>query len=111
MSTREMKERRNGKREVGVRLLTLSDCDYCAWLKSELDAAGIFYTNIDGYKYSEFADAIEEQYKTKTYPIVFIDLGDDEVTIVGETELETSKTLRTFNTIPELMGIIKSYIK
>jgi glutaredoxin len=111
MSTREMKEMRNGKREVGVRLLTLSDCDYCMWLKSELDAAGIFYTNIDGYEHSEFADAIEDEFKTETYPIVFIDLGDNEVTIVPETSLETNKTLRTFNTIPELVGIIKSYIK
>ena len=111
MSTREMREVRNGKREVGVRVLTLSDCDYCMWLKSELDAAGIFYTNIDGYEYSDFADAIEEQYQTKTYPIVFIDLGDNEVTIVPETSLETSKILRTFDTIPHLVGIIKSYIK
>jgi len=105
------KERRNGKREIGVRLLTLNDCDYCTWLKSELDAAGIFYTNIDGYKFTEFTDAIEEQYQTKTYPIVFIDLGDNEVVIVSEPSLETSKILRTFDTIPHLVGIIKSYIK
>ena len=111
MSTRETKEKRNGKREVGVRLLTLINCDYCTWLKSELDAEGIFYTNIDADQFSEFADAIEEEYQTDTYPIVFLDLGNDEVTIVPETKLETSKTLRTFNTIPELVGIIKSYIK
>ena len=35
----------------------------------------------------------------------------NEVTIVSETSLETSKTLRTFDTIPHLVGIIKSYIK
>ena len=44
------------KREVGVRLLTLSDCDYCKWLKSELDAEGIIYTNIDTEQFNDFSD-------------------------------------------------------
>lgn len=100
----------NDKREVGVRLLTLSDCDYCAWLKSELDGCGIAYTNIDADQFSDFADQIEDKFKTEAYPIVFIDLGDKVVTIVPETKLETSDTLRTFDTIPELVNIIKEYI-
>ena len=100
----------NDKREVGVRLLTLSDCDYCTWLKSELDGCGITYTNIDANQFSDFADQIEDKFKTEAYPIVFIDLGDKIVTIVPETELDTSDTLRTFNTIPELVNIIKEYI-
>lgn len=98
------------KREVGVRLLTLSDCDYCEWLKSELDAEGIIYTNINANQFTDFADKIEDKFKTKYYPIVFIDLGEKVITIVSETELETSDTLRTFNTIPELVGIIKQHI-
>jgi hypothetical protein len=43
--------------------------------------------------------------------MVFVDLGPSIVTIVGETNLETSDTLRTFDTIPHLIGIIKQYIK
>lgn len=97
--------------KVGVRLLTLSDCDYCLWLKSELDGCGINYINIDADEFSDFADQIEAKFKTNTYPIVFIDLGTSIVTIVPEISLDTSNTLRTFNTIPELLGIIKSYIK
>jgi len=98
------------KREVGVRLLTLSDCDYCMWLKSELDAEGIIYTNIDANQFSDFSNQIEDKFKTDAYPIVFLDLGDKIITIVPETELETSETLRTFDTIPELVGIIKQHI-
>lgn len=99
------------KEEVGVRLLTLSDCDYCNWLKSELDEEGIIYTNINANEYDDFSTAIEQKFKTDTYPLVFIDLGLTVITIVGETSLETSNTLRTFDTIPQLVGIIKQYIK
>ena len=99
------------KEEVEVRLLTLSDCDYCSWLKSELDGQGITYTEIDAEEYDDFSTAIEQKFKTDTYPIVFIELNSTAITIVGETELETSDTLRTFDTIPHLVGIIKQYIK
>jgi glutaredoxin len=98
------------KREVRVKLLTLSDCDYCIWLKSELDENGIAYTNIDADQYPDLADDVENKFRTDTYPIVFIDLGVKMITIVPETELETSDTLRTFDTIPQLVGIIKQYI-
>jgi len=95
---------------IGIRLLTLSDCDYCMWLKSELDGEGISYENIDADEFSDFADSVEYKFKTDKYPIVFIEKENEITAIVPETELETSKTLRTFNTIPELIGIIKSYI-
>ena len=97
--------------EVGVRIVTLSDCDYCMWLKNELDGCGINYTNIDAEMFTDFSDAIEDRLKTKTYPMVFIDLGPNVIALVGETSLETNETLRTFDTIPHLVGIIKSYIK
>jgi hypothetical protein len=97
--------------EVGVRIVTLSDCDYCSWLKSELDGCGINYTNIDANVFSDFSDTIEDRLKTDTYPMVFIDLGSSVIALVGETSLETNETLRTFDTIPHLVGIIKSYIK
>ena len=97
--------------KVGIRLLTLSDCDYCIWLKSELDGCGIAYDNIDADQFSDFADQVEEKFKTDKYPIVFVDLGPSVITIVSETSLDTSDKLRTFDTIPELIGIIKSYIK
>lgn len=93
-----------------LRLLTLSDCDYCIWLKSELNELGITYVNIDVDQFSDFADSVEQKFKTDTYPIVFIDLGVKLITIVPKTELETSDTLHTFNTIPELVSIIKQYI-
>jgi glutaredoxin len=99
------------KEEVEVRILTLSDCDYCSWLKSELDSCGINYTNIDAELFSDFADEIEEKFKTEFYPIVFIESGPKIITIVSETDLDTSETLRTFDTIPHLVGMIKSYIK
>ncbi len=100
-----------GREEVKIRLLTLSDCDYCTWLKSELDAEGISYVNIDANQHSEFSDEIENKFKTDSYPMVFIEKGPEVFIIVSETELETNETLRTFDTIPELIGIIKSYLK
>ena len=49
---------------------------------------------------------LEEKFKTDKYPMVFIDLGPRVVAIVSETSLATNETLRTFDTIPELIGII-----
>jgi len=97
--------------EVGVRVLTLSECDYCIWLKSELDGYGIAYVDIDANKFDEFSTSVEKEYKTETYPIVFIETKQDTIIIVGETELATTDKLRTFDTIPELVSIIKKYIK
>jgi len=97
--------------EVGVRIVTLSDCDYCKWLKSELDANRISYTNIDADIHSEFADKLEIKLGVEHYPIVLVDIKDNIIAYVSETSLETSKTLRTFDSIPHLVGIIKSYIK
>ena len=108
MITNKMKDE---KSEIGIRLLTLDGCDYCDWLKSELDAEGIAYVNIDAYQFNDFSDEVEEKFKTDRYPITFIDLGHKVVTIVGETSLDTTDTLRTFTTIPHLVSIIKSYIK
>ena len=98
-------------RKIGVRLLTLEWCDTCMWLKSELDAAGISYVNIDAEQFSDFADEIEDKFKTSTYPIVFLDLGDKVITILPETDLATTDTLRTFDTVPQLVSIIKQIIK
>lgn len=106
-----MSDIREMSEKVGVRVLTLKGCDYCEWLKSELDAAGITYVDIDANQFSKFSDEIEDKFKTNHYPITFIDLGDKVVTFVAETSLDTTDTLRTFNTIPELVGVIKSYIK
>jgi glutaredoxin len=100
----------SNKGEIRIRLLTLNWCDYCMWLKSELDEQGIAYDDIDADKFSDFADQIEQKFKTEDYPIVFIDLGDKVITIMPKTELETSDTLLTFDTIPQLVGIIKKYI-
>lgn len=97
--------------EVGVRIVTLSDCDYCKWLKSELDAHRISYINIDADKFSDIADELENKFGTQYYPMVFVNVGSKAIAILSETNLETSDTLRTFDTIPELIGIIKSYIK
>jgi glutaredoxin len=96
---------------VRVRLLTLNECDYCSWLKSELDGEGIVYQNIDAEQFLSFAEEVEEKFKTTSYPIVFITSQDYTLTIVPETNLETSETLRTFDSIPELIGIIKNYLK
>jgi glutaredoxin len=97
--------------EVGVRIVTLSDCDYCIWLKSELDGCGINYTNIDAEMFKDFVDTLMDKLKTNEFPLVIIDLGSKIISVVGTTELETSETLRTFESIPHLVGIIKSYIK
>lgn len=99
----------NGK--IGVRLLTLEWCDTCMWLKSELDAAGISYADIDAERFNDFSDEIENKFKTSTYPIVFLDLGDKVITIVAETNLATTDTLRTFDTVPQLVSTIKQIIK
>jgi glutaredoxin len=97
--------------EVGVRVLTLSDCDYCMWLKSELDSCGIAYVDIDANKFDDFSNKVEQEYKTNRYPIVFIETKQDTIVILGETELATTDKLRTFDTIPELVSMIKKYIK
>ena len=97
--------------EVGVRVLTLSDCDYCMWLKSELDSCGIAYVDIDANKFDDFSNKVEQEYKTNRYPIVFIETKQDTIIILGETELATTDKLRTFDTIPELVSMIKKYIK
>jgi hypothetical protein len=75
-----------------------------------LNGCGITYDNIDADKFSDFADQIEEKFKTKSYPIVFIESNNNITTIVPETKLDTSDTLRTFDTIPELINTIKKYI-
>jgi glutaredoxin len=98
------------KRKVGVRIVTLSDCDYCNWLKNDLDICGIIYINIDAHKFPDFADSIEKKFQTHFYPIVFLDLGSNIITLISETNLDTSDTLHIFETIPHLVGIIKSYI-
>ena len=97
--------------EVGIRIMTLSWCDICTWLKSELDGYGIAYTNIDAEQFSDFADKVEEKFKTEAYPIVFIEYGDKVITVVSETSLDTSDELLTFDNVPHLVGIIKTYLK
>lgn len=101
----------SNKSEVEIRIMTLSWCDICTWLKSELDEIGITYTNIDAEQFSDFADKVEEKFKTEAYPIVFIEHGDKVTTIVSETSLDTSDELRTFDNVPHLVSIIKTYIK
>ena len=101
----------SNEREVEIRLLTLNGCDYCEWLKNELYREDISYTNIDAEAFPDFTNSIEDRLKTNSYPMVFIDLGPNVIAIVPETDLDTNETLRTFDTIPELIGIIKSYIK
>ena len=106
----EMSRKRKSE-EVGIRLLTLSGCRYCEWLMNDLNNNNIPYVNIDAEEWSNISDKIEEEYKTSSYPIVLIEKQDKLIVIVSETDLETSETLRTFDTIPNLVGIIKSYIK
>lgn len=101
----------SNKSEVEIRIMTLSWCDICTWLKSELDEIGITYTNIDAEQFSDFADKVEEKFKTEAYPIVFIEHGDKVTTIVSETSLDTSDELLTFDNVPHLVSIIKTYIK
>ena len=43
--------------------------------------------------------------------MAFVEVGGEVITIVSETELESSKTLRIYDTIPNLVEIIKTYIK
>ena len=93
--------------KVGVRIMTLEWCDTCTWLKSELDAAGIFYYDIDAEANTEFADSIEDKFKTNKYPIVFLTLPDRVITILSETDLETSPLIRIFDSVPQLVSTIK----
>jgi glutaredoxin len=107
-----MEQEKIGKKKGSVRILTLKDCDYCDWLKQELNNENIDYINIDARQHEDFSNQIENKFQTDTYPMVFIDLGEEVVAvIVGETNLETDELLRTFDTIPHLVSIIKSYIK
>jgi hypothetical protein len=111
ITNKEMIGNEGMSKDGKVRLLTLEWCDTCMWLKSELEAAGISYVNIDAEQFSDFADNIEDKFKTSTYPIVFLDLGDKVITIVAETDLATTDTFRTFDTVPQLVNTIKQIIK
>jgi glutaredoxin len=111
ITSEEMMRDREMREDGRVRLLTLEWCDTCMWLKSELNAAGISYADIDAEKFSDFADDIEDKFKTSTYPIIFLDLNDKVITIVAETDLATTDTLRTFDTVPQLVSMIKQIIK
>lgn len=93
-----------------IRILTLEYCDACNWLKSELGSEKIEYVNIDAEQNSEFADSIEEKFKTKHYPIIFLESDKNVITILPETELEPSPTLITFTTIPQAINLIKKHI-
>lgn len=106
MSTEEM---RGGKEEMRVKILTIEGCDYCTWLKSELDAEHIPYIDINANKEYKLADKMEMTYKTDRYPMVIVPYKGTNIIILSETSLATSDTLRTFDTIPHLVGIIKQY--
>lgn len=80
------------------------------WLKSELSREKIEYVNIDADENSSFADDIEKKFKTKHYPIIFIERNADVITILPETKLETSPILLTFQTIPQAIQLIKQHI-
>ena len=104
-----------------------SDYELEAWVQSKITSANDKMTSAADYmknspSVSEAKEddgealdgdhgTIEDRLKTDTYPMVFIDLGPNVIAIVGKTSLETNETLRTFDTIPHLVGIIKSYIK
>jgi glutaredoxin len=111
ITNKEMMRDREMREDGKVRLLTLEWCDVCMWLKSELNAAGISYDEINAEIFNDFSDEIEDKFKTSSYPIVFLDLGDKVITIVPETDLDTTDTLRTFDTVPQLVSMIKQIIK
>jgi glutaredoxin len=93
-----------------IRVLTLSYCDMCNWLKREIESEGLKFTNIDAEQHDSFAEDIEKRFKTESYPIIFLEGKQDVITILSETDLEPSPVLHTFETIPQAIGLIKKYI-
>jgi glutaredoxin len=93
-----------------IRILTLSYCDVCKWLKSELSKEGLEYKEIDVEMFDSFASDIEKKFKTEHYPIIFLENDQNIITILPATELEPSPILHTFDTIPQAIQLIKQHI-
>jgi glutaredoxin len=90
-----------------ITLYTLKTCDKCKQLKDGLDKNGINYNNIYMEDYGMLADRIEKLYRCEKYPMVIY----AENIWLPESSSLPSTNIAIYNTIPELIKMIKSKIK
>lgn len=84
----------------------LEDCGYCNELKRGLGIMNIPFTYINISANEELGDRIEEIYKCPVYPMVILKYPQQIAWLPG-TSLLHSDTIRTFDTIKELLTNIK----
>ena len=84
----------------------LEDCEYCSELKRGLEIMNIPFTYINISANEELGDKIEEIYKCPVYPMVALNYPQ-QITWLPGTFLLPSDSIRTFDTIKELLTNIK----
>lgn len=84
----------------------LEDCGYCSELKQGLRIMNIPFTYISISANDELGDKIEEIYKCPVYPMVTLKYPQ-QITWLPGTSLLHSNSIRTFDTIKELLTNIK----
>lgn len=98
------------KGEGEITIYTLPYCNYCSLLKGTLDNLEIPYKNIDIEVNPLIGDWLEDTLKTESYPIIYFKKRDGEyIYILSDTDLETLKGVRIFNTIEEALEILTQY--
>jgi len=85
----------------------LEDCGYCTELKQELGIMNIPFTYVNISANDELGDKIEDIYKCPVYPMVILKYPQQIAWLPG-TSLLPSNSIRTFNTIKELIINIKN---
>jgi glutaredoxin len=84
----------------------IEGCDYCRELKNGLGVMNIPFTYINISDNDELGDKIEDLFKCPVYPMIALNNPQKIVWLPG-TSLVPSSTIRTFDTIKQLLINIK----
>jgi len=85
----------------------IENCGYCTELKEGLKKINIPFIYINISNNEELGDKIEEIYKCPVYPIISLKYPQ-QITWLSGTSLLRSPSIRTFDTIKELITNIKN---
>jgi len=84
----------------------IEGCRYCHELKDRLGIMNIPFTYINISDNDELGDKIEDLFKCSVYPMVVLN-NNYQIVWLPETSLLSSNSIRTFDTIQELLTNIK----
>ena len=106
-----MKKGKIEKKGLGeITIYTLTYCQHCQLLKTALNHLGVPYTEVDVDINTLMGDWLEENLLTDSYPIIYFKKREGEYTyILSQTDLETLKGVRIFNTTEEALEILLQY--